>query len=157
MLWAIPSVFAKQAKNNLIEKRKHSFHDGSVEEILLHCTICKASIPLLRRLIASGIHLFPSRTEKLSPTAPMVLQMFVGEQVIATFTWKLWTKVQGFFFLLSHLARVLLVIHYVAAISCIAYNCSTKLLPLVAKHSSKLGVSLAYPQHCGRVGHRHFL
>ena len=28
MLWAIPSVFAKQAKNNLIEKRKHSFHDS---------------------------------------------------------------------------------------------------------------------------------
>ena len=34
---------------------------------------------LLRRLIALGIHLFPSRTEKLSPTAPMVLHLVVGE------------------------------------------------------------------------------
>ena len=39
----------------------------------------KVRIPILRRLIALGFHLFPSRTEKLSPTAPMVLQMFVGE------------------------------------------------------------------------------
>ena len=62
----------------------------------------------------------------------------------------------GLLFLLSHLARVVLVIHYIADMTCIAYNYSTKLLPLVAKHSSKLGVSLAYPQHCGRVGHRHF-
>ena len=62
----------------------------------------------------------------------------------------------GLLFLLSHLAKVVLVIHYIAGMTCIAYNYSTKLLPLVAKHSSKLGVSLAYPQHCGRVGHRHF-
>ena len=62
----------------------------------------------------------------------------------------------GLLFLLSHLARVVLVIHYIADMTCIAYNCSTKLLQLVAKYSSKLGVSLAYPQHCGRVGHRHF-
>ena len=62
----------------------------------------------------------------------------------------------GLLFLLSHLAWVVLVIHYIADMTCIAYNCSTKLLPLVAKHSSKLGVLLAYSQHCGRVGHRHF-
>ena len=34
--------------------------------------------------------------------------------------------------------------------------CFTKLLSLVVKHSNKFGVSLAYSQHCGRVGHRHF-
>ena len=28
---------------------------------------------------------------------------------------------------------------------------STILLPLVARHSSRLGFLLAYPQHCGRV------
>ena len=44
----------------------------------------------------------------------------------------------------------------VAKVTVPATVCSTKLLALVAKHSSKLGVSLAYPQHCGRVGHRHF-
>ena len=32
----------------------------------------------------------------------------------------------------------------------------SKLLSLVLKHSNKFGVSLAYSQHCGRVGHRHF-
>ena len=30
-------------------------------------------------VIAAGLHLFPSRTEKLSPPAPMVLHTSVGE------------------------------------------------------------------------------
>ena len=30
-------------------------------------------------VIAAGVHLFPFRTEKLSPLAPMVLQCNVGE------------------------------------------------------------------------------
>ena len=34
--------------------------------------------------------------------------------------------------------------------------CFTKLLSLVVKHSNMFAVSLAYSQHCGRVGHRHF-
>ena len=33
--------------------------------------------------IATGQHLFPSRTEKLSSFAPMVLRHEAGEQVIA--------------------------------------------------------------------------
>ena len=33
----------------------------------------------IKAAIASGIHLFPFRTEKLSPTAPMVLPYQVGE------------------------------------------------------------------------------
>ena len=34
---------------------------------------------LIKAVIAAGIHLFPSRTEKLSPQAPMVLHYNVGE------------------------------------------------------------------------------
>ena len=36
-------------------------------------------------VIAVGSHLFPFRTEKLSPLAPMVLQCNAGEQVAASF------------------------------------------------------------------------
>ena len=36
--------------------------------------------------IAAGSHLFPSRTEKLSLPAPMVLQCNAGEWVTASFT-----------------------------------------------------------------------
>ena len=35
--------------------------------------------PLYQVVIAAGSHLFPFRTEKLSPLAPMVLQCNVGE------------------------------------------------------------------------------
>ena len=37
------------------------------------------NISLFWVVIASGFHLFPFRTEKLSPFAPMVLQCNVGE------------------------------------------------------------------------------
>ena len=37
------------------------------------------NITLFWVVIASGFHLFPFRTEKLSPFAPMVLQCNVGE------------------------------------------------------------------------------
>ena len=33
----------------------------------------------IKAAIASGIHLYPYRTEKLSPTAPLVLPYLVGE------------------------------------------------------------------------------
>ena len=36
-------------------------------------------------VIAVGSHLFPFRTEKLSPLAPMVLQCNAGEEVAASF------------------------------------------------------------------------
>ena len=51
-------------------------------------------------IIALGFHLFPSRTEKLSPTAPMVLHLVVGEQVVATFFLKFpwFLQTEGTFF-----------------------------------------------------------
>ena len=54
------------------------FNRTSVK-ILLFLYIVQRRTPIFRRLIALGFHLFPFRTEKLSPTAPMVLQRFVGE------------------------------------------------------------------------------
>ena len=41
--------------------------------ILFACAIVKKIIKDIKVAIASGFHLFPFRTEKLSPTAPMVL------------------------------------------------------------------------------------
>ena len=38
--------------------------------------------------IAEGVHLFPFRTEKLSPSWPMVLHNNAGEQVAAIFILK---------------------------------------------------------------------
>ena len=37
------------------------------------------SIPIYQVAMAAGPHLFPFRTEKLSPPAPMVLQCNAGE------------------------------------------------------------------------------
>ena len=37
----------------------------------------------IKAVIAAGHHLFPSRTEKISPLAPMVLRHNAGEQVAA--------------------------------------------------------------------------
>ena len=37
------------------------------------------SVKVYMVVTASGFHLFPFRTEKLSPTSPMVLQCNVGE------------------------------------------------------------------------------
>ena len=37
------------------------------------CSCLQASVNLIQAVIASGFHLFPFRTEKLSPSAPMVL------------------------------------------------------------------------------------
>jgi len=37
------------------------------------------SNPIYQVVIAAGSHLFPFRTEKLSPPAPMVLQCNAGE------------------------------------------------------------------------------
>ena len=40
---------------------------------------CQFSEALYQVVIAAGSHLFPFRTEKLSPPAPMVLQCNAGE------------------------------------------------------------------------------
>ena len=40
---------------------------------LFVCSCLQASVNLIQAVIASGFHLFPFRTEKLSPSAPMVL------------------------------------------------------------------------------------
>ena len=50
----------------------------------IHVLLVKICQPLYQVVIAAGFHLFPFRTEKLSPPAQMVLQ-FVGEYVIAFF------------------------------------------------------------------------
>jgi hypothetical protein len=46
--------------------------------------------PQIRTMIlgdySGEVHLFPFRTEKLSPPAQMVLQLNVGEYVVATFS-----------------------------------------------------------------------
>ena len=42
--------------------------------------------------IAGGVHLFPFRTEKLSPPWPMVLHNNAGEQVAAIFIKKAFQK-----------------------------------------------------------------
>ena len=49
-------------------------------------------------VIAAGSHLFPFRTEKLSPFAPMVLQCNVGESVAASFYESLEEKSSRLFF-----------------------------------------------------------
>ena len=41
--------------------------------------VCKYVITHYQVVIAVGFHLFPFRTEKLSPLAPMVLQCNAGE------------------------------------------------------------------------------
>ena len=50
---------------------------------------CQDNIKAIRKknrvAIAAGFHLFPFRTEKLSPPAPMVLQCNAGEQDAAFF------------------------------------------------------------------------
>ena len=84
MLWAIPSVFALQQRIKS-ERQRNTVSITAIHKKDFYIVRYQGIKPLLRRLIALGIHLFPSRTEKLSPTAPMVLQTFVGEQVIATF------------------------------------------------------------------------
>ena len=40
---------------------------------------CANPVIHIQAVIAPGIHLFPSRTEQLSPGAPMVLHASVGE------------------------------------------------------------------------------
>src|SRR6202000_2062043 len=47
---------------------------------------------------AEGVHLFPYRTEKLSPSWPMVLHHNAGEQVAAIFFEKASSKDEVFFF-----------------------------------------------------------
>ena len=43
------------------------------------CLLVKIVITHIQVVIAAGSHLFPFRTEKLSPLAPMVLQCNAGE------------------------------------------------------------------------------
>ena len=47
--------------------------------IVLLLLVCKYVITHYQVVIAVGSHLFPFRTEKLSPLAPMVLQCNAGE------------------------------------------------------------------------------
>ena len=49
--------------------------DDGVESLL----ISHLSAAIYQVVIAAGSHLFPFRTEKLSPLAPMVLQCNAGE------------------------------------------------------------------------------
>ena len=46
--------------------------------IIIHCSLF-TSAAINQVVIAAGSHLFPFRTEKLSPLAPMVLQCNAGE------------------------------------------------------------------------------
>ena len=48
--------------------------------------------------IATGIHLFPSRTEKLSPFTPMILLYQVGKSVAANFKKPVWITIHTGFF-----------------------------------------------------------
>ena len=52
-------------------------------------------------VIAAGSHLFPFRTEKLSPFAPMVLQCNAGEEVAASFYESLEEKSSRLFFVVG--------------------------------------------------------
>ena len=48
--------------------------------VIIHVLlVCKYVITHYQVVIAVGFHLFPFRTEKLSPLAPMVLQCNAGE------------------------------------------------------------------------------
>ena len=48
--------------------------------VIIHVLlVCKYVITHYQVVIAVGFHLFPFRTEKLSPLAPMVLQYNAGE------------------------------------------------------------------------------
>jgi hypothetical protein len=58
---------------------------------------------------SGGVHLFPFRTEKLSPPAQMVLQLNVGEYVVASFL-KPEEFSSGFFLSLSQLVPLNLTI-----------------------------------------------
>ena len=52
----------------------------SLARVTVTLTACiPARLRIIRVVIAPGFHLFPFRTEKLSPVAPMVLQCNAGE------------------------------------------------------------------------------
>ena len=54
--------------------------DSGFESFLItHFSFLIPSVAIYQVVIAAGSHLFPFRTEKLSPPAPMVLQCNVGE------------------------------------------------------------------------------
>ena len=47
--------------------------------VVANFSILNFQLKGIKAVIAAGVHLFPSRTEKLSPLAPMVLHHNVGE------------------------------------------------------------------------------
>ena len=67
MLWAIPSVFAKQAKNNLIEKRKHSFHDGRRERNTLTLYDMQGINTLIKAIDSVGDPPLPIPNREVKP------------------------------------------------------------------------------------------
>ena len=151
MLWAIPSVFAAASnKNNLIEK-KTQFPWRKRERNTLTLYDMQGINTLIKAIDSVGDPPLPIPNREVKPDSADGTAKICGRVGHRHFYLEALNESLGLLFLLSHLARVVLVIHYIADMTCIVCNYSTKLLPLVAKHSSKLGVSLAYPQHCGRV------
>ena len=53
--------------------------DGILVIIITHSSFPIPNSKIYQVVIAAGSHLFPFRTEKLSPPAPMVLQCNAGE------------------------------------------------------------------------------
>ena len=51
----------------------------SIDDIVLKSIVSKIFFKIFKAVIAAGFHLFPFRTEKLSPFAPMVLRYEPGE------------------------------------------------------------------------------
>ena len=78
-----------QSRAILIARRLHtiqfSFSSLTVFLSTIYRLINAVERKLIKVVIATGIHLFPFRTEKLSPFTPMILLYQVGKWVAANF------------------------------------------------------------------------
>ena len=78
-----PNTFMSRTELRRQKKRKKSKKAQLVKRVLsmmLKVTLYSEDCNLIKVVIAPGIHLFPSRTEKLSPVTPMVLRKWESRQ-----------------------------------------------------------------------------
>ena len=145
------SICATGKQTNLREQdRETGFHNGDVKDRLLHCTISRYQT-LIKAIDSVGDPPLPIPNREVKPDSADGTAKICGRVGHRHFYLEALNESLGLLFS---------IIPTCEGSSCNSLYCrhnvhcnnySTKLLPLVAKHSSKLGVSLAYSQHCGRV------
>ena len=121
MLWAIPSVFALRQIKKSDKTDVISFHDLIHKKYTFTLYDITRYLSLIKAIDSVGDPPLPIPNREVKPNSADGTAKICGRVGHRHFfSRKLWTKVQGFFFLLSQLARVILVIHYIADIMCIA-------------------------------------